>query len=133
MSKGRQKSSHCLFLQIFPLNTLPPLSTWTTALQHSHKVRAPAYDGHVKVSKDCSRKRQKTAWPSAPATQIQNREKRAHALMLHPPSCSLCQAVTPPWQSPARSSGGRDWIPYHGGVGSHAAEINNFLQTQSSV
>lgn len=34
----------------------------------------PAYDGHVKISKDSSRKRQKTDCPSAPATQIQNRE-----------------------------------------------------------
>lgn len=35
---------------------------------------APAYNGHAKISKDSSRKRQKTACPSAPATQIQNRE-----------------------------------------------------------
>lgn len=94
------------------------------------RCAAPAYDGHVKISEDSSRKRQKTACPSVPATQIQNREMESthsHAppSFLQPLPGSYTTLAEPELGSTKaleqRSNGRRDWIPYHGGVGSHAA------------
>lgn len=87
----------------------------------SKSVKTPAGRGRRRIVPQPQQHKSKTE------------KQGAHTLMLLPPSCSLCQAVTPPWKSQSQAAG-RPWNrgAMEGGAGFLIMQGQEVMQLEGS-